>query len=205
MPESEFVDQPHSDSLLVAVPEEVTPEMDPVVDSAIGEGEPVVEDLGEGGKAALAAEREARRKAEAKLRDLRNADKELREVRAALKQFEDRDKSEVDLLRERAESAERAAEEAAKSVAAAELSALRSKVAAVKGVPGERLTGDTEEELAASADQLIEWRDLSVQAAIKRVVPSTDGLKSGATGSGNTNPDPKAAAAEALRLMRAQG
>ena len=204
MPESDFVDQPSSDSLLVEVPEQVGEVLpDPVVEPFVEE-EPV-EDLGEGGKSALAAEREARRKAERELARLRSTEKALRDAQVALKQFQDRDKSELQKAFERAEVAERAAEEAARSVAAAELSALRAKVAAAKGVPGERLTGETEEDLLASAEDLIAWRDQSVHAAIKRVVPSTDGLKSGATGVGNSNPDPKAAAAEALRLMRARG
>lgn len=151
-------------------------------------------ELGEGGERAIKAERDARKAAE----------KELREARAALKSYEDRDKSELELLRERTEAAEKAAAEAEQAVAAAELAARRAKVSAAKGVPAERLTGVTEEELLASADDLIAWRDQT--APPKRVPsPSGDGLKSGASGAGASSPDPKAAAAEALRRLRATG
>jgi len=148
-------------------------------------------DLGDAGKAAIAAEREARR----------NAEKRLRDLEKSLKAYEDRDKTELQKWQERASEAEKRAEQA-------EFSALRNKVAASKGVPAASLTGKTEEELDASADELIAWRDQHAKPpatppAPKRSPSSGGGLKSGATGAENLNPDPKAAAAEALRRLRA--
>ena len=170
------------------------------VDTIEATPEPVAEktakatdsDLGDGGRAALAAEREARKAAERQARDLQKS----------LKEYEDRDKSELEKALERAEVAE-------KTAAEAQFSAMRSKVAAAKGVPASSLTGATEEELAASADELIAWRDQnkppSTPTTPKRTPTSGGGLKSGASGSENTNLDPKAAAADALRRMRAGG
>lgn len=146
-------------------------------------------DLGDPGKAAIAAEREARKQAERQLRD----------VQKALKEYEDRDKSELQKALERAETAERQAAEA-------QFSALRSKVAAAKGVPASSLTGTTEDELNASADELIAWRDANKPAAAPPKRPMTSsGLKSGATSTETTSHDPKAAAAEALRRLRQSG
>lgn len=146
-------------------------------------------DLGDPGKAAIVAEREARKAAE----------RQLREVQKALKEYEDRDKSELQKALERAEAAEKAAAEAS-------FSALRTKVAAAKGVPASSLTGTTEEELNASADELIAWRDANKPAAAPapKKVPSS-GLKSGATNTESLNHDPKVAAAEALRRFRQSG
>lgn len=143
-------------------------------------------DLGDGGKQAIVAEREARKAAE----------RQLRETQKALKEYEDRDKSELQRALERAEAAEKAAAEAS-------FTALRTKVAAAKGVPASSLTGSTEEELIASADELIAWRDQNSKPAPapKRATGGT--LKSGASGNENPNADPKAAAAEALRRLRA--
>lgn len=148
-------------------------------------------DLGDGGKNAIAAEREARKQAERQLRD----------VQKALKEYEDRDKSELQKALERAEAAE-------KQAAEAQFSAMRSKVAAAKGVPASSLTGITEDELNASADELIAWRDANKPAATpapKRNPASGGGLKSGASSTESLNHDPKAAAAEALRRLRQGG
>lgn len=147
-------------------------------------------DLGDAGKAAIAAEREARRSAE----------KQLRELQKSLKEYEDRDKSELQKAIERAEAAEKAAAEAS-------YTAMRTKVAALKGVPAGSLTGTTEEELIASADELIAWRDTNKPAAppAPKRTPVSGGLKSGATSTENINHDPKAAAAEALRRLRQSG
>jgi len=146
-------------------------------------------ELGDGGKAALAAEREARKQAE----------KRSRELERSIKEYEDRDKTELQKWQERAEAAE-------KRAADAEFTAMRSKVAAQKGVPASSLTGKTEDELIASADELIAWRDQAAKPAtpVKRP-PTSGGLKSGATRTENINSDPKAAAAEALRRLRQSG
>jgi hypothetical protein len=110
------------------------------------------------------------------------------------------DQAEIQKAVERAEAAEQ-------RIAKAEFNALRAKVAAEKGVPTSTLVGDTEEELIASAEELIAWRDQNKQQPAasptpKRSPSTSSGLKSGATGTENTNPDPKAAAAEALRRLR---
>lgn len=149
-------------------------------------------DLGDAGKAALTAEREARKAAE----------RQMRELQKALKEYEDKDKSELQRALERAEAAERAAAEASQT-------ALRTRIAAAKGVPASSLVGTTEEELTASADELIAWRDANKPAAPpappKKSPASGSGLKSGATNAENINHDPKAAAAEALRRFRQSG
>lgn len=148
-------------------------------------------ELGDAGKKAIDSEREARKAAE----------KQLRDAQKALKEFEDRDKTELQKAVERANEAE-------KRATAAEFTALRNKVAADKGVPASSLTGATEDEMNASADELIAWRDQNANkqpSTPKRNPASGGGLKSGATGNQNTNSDPKVAAAEALRRLRAGG
>ena len=77
---------------------------------------------------------------------------------------------------------------------------VRESIAARKGVPSAALTGSTEEELEASADALLEWRQ--AQQREKPGKPAR-GLKSGVTGS-DQRLDPKEAAAAALRSMRNQ-
>lgn len=109
--------------------------------TADGEDTTETQELGDGGKKALQAEREARKSAE----------KANAELSARLKEFEDSKLS--DLERAQAQAAE----------AAAELDRLRSEniranVALAKGVPAdliEFLTGSTEEEVAAKADLLM--------------------------------------------------
>ena len=121
---------------------------------------------------------------------------------AELAKIRDAEKTELQKAVERADQAEKRAAEA-------EVTALRSRVAAAKGVPASSLTGETEDELNASADGLIAWRDQQVttQQTKQRPVtpPSGGGLRSGATGKENTSHDPKAAAAEALRRLRTVG
>ncbi|AOT23132.1 scaffolding protein [Mycobacterium phage Taquito] len=155
------------------------------------------EALGEGGEKALKAEREARRKAE----------RDLAAARAELQKIEDAKKSELQKALERAQEAEKRAEQA-------ELAALRQKIANREGkkVPVSALTGTTEEELTAQADALIEWRDQNGKSAEKQTEkkrtpppPGGGSLKSGASGNGNTNSDPKARAAEALKRLRQSG
>lgn len=100
-----------------------------------------VEPLGDGGKAALEAERKARRE----------ADRQMKGLQAKLQEFEDRDKSELEKLQARLAAAEKSATEAT-------LKALRSDVAQAKGVPALLLTGSTEDELNASADALLSFK-----------------------------------------------
>lgn len=116
---------------------------------------------------------------------------------AKLDEIEAANKSELQKLAERAEAAEQRA-------SAAEFASLRESVASGKGVPASSLTGTTREELEASADELIAWRDKNAPAP-KKVTTATSGggLKSGATANGGANLSPKAVAAERLRQMRA--
>ena len=155
------------------------------------------DDLGGAGKQAIQSEREARKAAE----------RQLREAQKSLKEYEDRNKTELQKALERAEAAE-------KQVEKAQFDALRSKVAGAKGVPELSLTGSTEEELTQSAEQLLEWRDSHKAQQVQQIPPppprnrapsSPMGLRSGASGKENSNPDPKAAAADALRRLRTSG
>ena len=99
------------------------------------------QELGDAGKKAIQAEREARKAAE----------KANAELAAKLKEFEDSTLS--DLERAQKEAAENAAE-----LARLRTENVRSKVAIDKGVPAdliEFLTGDTEGDIAAKADLLM--------------------------------------------------
>ena len=102
---------------------------------------PESQELGDGGKKALQAERDARKQAE----------KTNAELAARLKEFEDSKLS--DLERAQKEAADNAAE-----LARLRSENVRSKVALDKGVPAdlvEFLTGDTEGDIAAKADLLM--------------------------------------------------
>lgn len=101
----------------------------------------VAEGLGEGGKKALSAEREARKAAE----------KTAAELKAKLDEIEQANLSDL-------EKAQQAATAAQERLAEIESKALRQKVAIEKGVPAkwvDRLRGSTEEELAADADLIL--------------------------------------------------
>lgn len=123
----------------------------------------------------------------------------LQSAAAELKTIKDGEKTELQKALDRAEEAEKRAEKA-------EFTSLRNRVAATKGVPASSLTGKTEDELNASADELIAWRDQHApkpEPKQKRNPAGTGGgLKSGATGSGGDALDPKEKAAAALRELR---
>ena len=70
---------------------------------------------------------------------------------ARLAELEESQKTEAQKAQERLEAAEKRAAEL-------ELRSIRAEVAAAKGVPGDLLTGSTQEELEASADALIAFR-----------------------------------------------
>lgn len=74
---------------------------------------------------------------------------------------------------------------------------LRRDVAAAKGVPAERISGSTREELEQSADELIAYIAERTATPPKPVRPAA-GLKSGATGT-DTRMDPMERAANAVR------
>lgn len=117
---------------------------------------------------------------------------------AELGRIREGEKTELQKAQERAAEAEKRAEKA-------EFNALRNKIASAKGVPASSLTGKTEDELNASADELIAWRDANAPKppAPKRNPAGAGGpLKSGATGADGGSANPKEAAAEAVRRMR---
>jgi hypothetical protein len=102
---------------------------------------PESQELGDGGKKALQAERDARKTAE----------RTAAELSAKLKQFEDANLSEL-------ERTKKAAEESAAELAKLRTENVRNKVALAKGVPAdliEFLTGNSEEDVAAKADLLM--------------------------------------------------
>lgn len=99
------------------------------------------QDLGDGGKKALAAERQRAKAAE----------RRASELEARLKEIDDAGKSEAERASERVAAAEKAATEA-------EQRALRLEIAAEKGLTSaqaKRLVGATREELEADADELL--------------------------------------------------
>src|SRR5690606_18679797 len=107
---------------------------------------------------------------------------------AKLDEFEEAQKSELQKERERAEAAEARA-------SAAEQAALKVRIASELGVIPEVISGSTEEEMRASAQKVIEWRD-----AGKKPAPKPKALKSGA--SADDEGSGKERAAQALRHLR---
>lgn len=117
-------------------PDDPTPEPDKAKDDP-----PEKPDMGDAGKKALDQERKARRDAEKKAKDLEDR----------LKEIEDKDKSEVERLTARNTELENA-------LGAATVQRDRFKVALDKGLTAtqaKRLVGDTEDDLAADADELL--------------------------------------------------
>ena len=102
---------------------------------------PENQELGDGGKKALQAERDARKAAE----------RTAAEYAAKLKEFEDANLSELERVK-------KAAEESAAELSRLRTENVRNKVALDKGVPAdlvEFLSGDTEGDIAAKADLLL--------------------------------------------------
>lgn len=98
--------------------------------------------LGDGGKAAIAAERKARR----------DAEKQLKTIQAELQSLKDKDLSEADQLRKQIGELTKERDEH-------NARALRLEVAAAKGLTpaqAKRLVGTTVEELEADADEILE-------------------------------------------------
>lgn len=127
----------------------------------------------------------------------------LQTAATELQTIKDGEKTELQKALDRAADAEKRAEKA-------EFTSLREKVANRPGkvVPVASLTGKTEDELVASADALIAWRDENAPKAPeapkqkRNPAGSGGGLKSGATGADGGSDDPKVRAVEALRRMR---
>jgi hypothetical protein len=119
------------------------------------------DDLGDGGKKALDAERAARRKAE----------KDAKDLAARLQALEDKDKSELDKLRDENTQLKT-------QLDTATTQALRLEVAAEKGVKARWLSGTTREELEAAADEYLEDHPPAKDAGPVPGKPATD-LKGG--------------------------
>lgn len=125
---------------------------------------------------------------------------DLKAAKARLQEIEDAGKSEQQRLNEQLAEKDRLLAEREAALAQAQMSSLRATVAADKGVPAGSLTGSTKEELEASADQLIAWRDAAKPPT--RKAPTSGGLKSGASSGGDSSADPKERAAAAVRAFR---
>jgi hypothetical protein len=106
------------------------------------------DDLGDAGKQAIAAERKARKDAERK----------AAELAAKVDEFEKAKLSEKERAEKELADAQAAAKAAREEAAAAQLDALRHRIAAKNGVPAELLTGLTEDDLTASAEAALKWR-----------------------------------------------
>jgi hypothetical protein len=122
-------------------------------------------ELGDAGKKALDAERQARR----------DAEKQAKEFAARLKEIEDRDKSEVDKLREQVDALTRERD-------AASIRMLRTEIAAEKGLTpaqAKRLVGATREELEADAAEILEAFPSSVGAKPPPTEKPTPDLRGG--------------------------
>ena len=103
--------------------------------------------LGDGGKKALEAERAANKE----------ANKQIKELQAQLEQYEDVNRTEVEKQARKADKLARDLEEAQATIARYERQALVDEVAAKVGIPREaahRLQGNTREELEDDAKQL---------------------------------------------------
>ncbi len=82
---------------------------------------------------------------------LKNTRKDLEAAKSRVSEFEQERMSEVEKANARAEAAEKALAQKDKDL-------LRHRIAAEKGVPAELLSGDTEDEIAERASQLLAFR-----------------------------------------------
>jgi len=123
---------------------------------------------------------------------------DLQAKAAELQQIKEAGKTEQQKLADQLTTLQQQLAEKDAQVAEATLTSMKASIAAEKGVPAASLTGSTQEELEASADQLIAWRDAAKPV---RKPPMPSGLKSGASSSSDTSANPKEAAALALRRM----
>lgn len=92
---------------------------------------------------------------------------DLKSKASKLDELEQANQSDLEKLAARLTAAEQLAAERADELSKAELKALKSDVARDKGVPVGSLTGTTQEELEASADELVKWRDANAPAPKK--------------------------------------
>lgn len=155
-------------------------------------------DVGEAGKAAIQKERDASRDLARQLAESKSLQQQLADK---VKEFEDRDKTDQQRLADEVAALKQQVADKDSEISKAQHASVRAEVAAAKGVPTSSLFGATKEELEASADELIAWRDANTKRTPKPPAP-TSGLKSGASASGDGPTDPKEKAAAALRVMR---
>lgn len=130
--------------------------------------------------------------------DLKTAATELQGIKDATKTAQEKAADKIAEL-------ERRLADQATEVEKANLKALKSEIARVKGVPANRLVGKTQEELEADADEYLAEVAAREASSSKRNPPKTPAanLKSGASNSDNNGGSDKAKAAQALRRMRA--
>lgn len=129
-------------------------------------------DLGDAGKKALDEERKARREAE----------KQLNAMQTRLKELEDKDKSESERLAGRVAELE-------KDLGTANSRAMRFEVALDKGLTSKqalRLVGDSQDDLVADADELLE----SFTSNDPKPEPGSRPREQLRTGAAPTEPEP---------------
>lgn len=163
------------------------PEPEPATDPAPNP-DPEPDDLGDAGKKAIKAERDARKALEAKV-------KELEPLATKAKELEDAQKSEVDKLNDRIAELEPSTKEAA-----------RLRVALRKGLTetqAKRLVGDTEEDLEADADELVaEFAPPEEDGTPAPARRPQERLRPGATPSGEPEKSPEELADAVLKRQR---
>ncbi len=177
---------------------EVTTEITEAPAEATTETPPDKAALGDAGKLAIQREREARKTAEAKAKE---SERQNGELAARLKAIEDRDKSETQKLADQVAELQKAMAQKEVDLTKAQQEKLRVEVAKEKGVPASSLTGSTQEELEASADEVLAWRDASKPTPPRKPATAA-GMKSGASSASDGPADPKERAASAIRALR---
>lgn len=191
---TETTTPPPTPASAAPAPAEVEPKPEPV--------EAISDELRDAGKAAIQKERDARKDLD---RRLAEAERLNADLAAKVQEFQDRDKSDQQKLADQVTALQKQIAAKDAEVVKAKHASLRAAVAAEKGVPAAGLTGTTEEELRASADELIAWRDAAAVKRPPKPPAPTTGLKSGASTTGDQSTDPKERAAQALRQLRAAG
>lgn len=122
--------------------------------------------LGDAGKKALQAEREARKQAETAKKEL---EAQISDLTAKVETFEAGNRSEIENARIAAEKATEAQQAAENARAEAELKLLRYEIAQEKGITGSALNlldGATREELEAKADSILSIIDANKSAPV---------------------------------------
>lgn len=128
-------------------------------------------------KRALAANRQ----------QLKDAERQAAELAAKVREFEDRDRSEIERAQARIEELEQAASAAQQQVADLQAAQMRSRVASEIGLPAalaDRLRGDDEDQVRQDAEQLM----AAVGASRPAPTPFGAGPR-GSTGSANGTHD----------------